>query len=149
MIALCLHCGAWTFSSCSEQGLRYSCDALASHCHGFSCCRAQAVGAWALVATADGLGGCGLRALELGLGGCGLQALEHGLGGCGLWALEHGLGGCGLRALEHRLGGCGTGLVALQHVGSSPPRDRTRVPCIGRWILIDCTTREVPCNKHL
>ena len=36
-----------------------------------------------------------------------------------------------------------TGLVALQHVGSSRPRGRTRVPCIGRWILNHCATREV------
>ena len=27
------------------------------------------------------------------------------------------------------------GLVAPRHVGSSQTRDRTRVPCIGRWIL--------------
>ena len=34
------------------------------------------------------------------------------------------------------------GLVALRHVGSSQTRARTRVPCIGRWILNHCTTRE-------
>ena len=28
-----------------------------------------------------------------------------------------------------------TGLVAPQHVGSSPIRDQTHVSCIGRWIL--------------
>ena len=37
-----------------------------------------------------------------------------------------------------------TGLVALRHVGSSQTRDQTRVPCIGRWILNHCATREVP-----
>ena len=31
------------------------------------------------------------------------------------------------------------GLVAPQHVGSSWTRGRTRVPCIGRWILNHCT----------
>ena len=36
-----------------------------------------------------------------------------------------------------------TGLVALQHVESSQTRDRTRVPCIGRQILIHCTMKEV------
>ena len=36
------------------------------------------------------------------------------------------------------------GLVAPRHVGSSRTRARTRVPCIGRWILNHCTTREVP-----
>ena len=37
-----------------------------------------------------------------------------------------------------------TGLVAPRHVGSSRTRARTRVPCIGRWILNHCATREVP-----
>ena len=37
-----------------------------------------------------------------------------------------------------------TGLVALRQVGSSRTRDQTRVPCIGRWILNHCATREVP-----
>ena len=37
-----------------------------------------------------------------------------------------------------------TGLVTLQHVGSSRTRARTRVPCIDRWILNHCTTREAP-----
>ena len=32
---------------------------------------------------------------------------------------------------------------APRHVGSSPTRDRTRVPCIGSWILNHWTTREV------
>ena len=36
-----------------------------------------------------------------------------------------------------------TGLVAPQHVGSSWTRARTCVPCIGRWILDHCATREV------
>ena len=36
------------------------------------------------------------------------------------------------------------GLVAPQHVESSRIRDWTRVPCIGRWILNHCATREVP-----
>ena len=37
-----------------------------------------------------------------------------------------------------------TGLVAPRHVGSSQTRARTRVPCIGRWILNHCATREAP-----
>ena len=37
-----------------------------------------------------------------------------------------------------------TGLAALQHVGSSQTRARTRVPCIGRQILNHCATREAP-----
>ena len=39
------------------------------------------------------------------------------------------------------------GLVALRHVESSQTRDWTNVACIGRQILIQCTTRKalVPC----
>ena len=37
-----------------------------------------------------------------------------------------------------------TGLVAPPHVGSSQTRDQTLVPCIGRQIPNNCTTREVP-----
>ena len=55
-----------------------------------------------------------------------------------------GFSTCGSRALQCRLSSCGTrALVAPRHVGSSRTRDRTRVPCIGRWILNHCTTREV------
>ena len=36
----------------------------------------------------------------------------------------------------------GLGLVAPQHMESSWTRAQTRVPCIGRWILNHCTTRE-------
>ena len=36
-----------------------------------------------------------------------------------------------------------TSLVAPCHVESSWPGDRTYVPCIGRWLLIHYTTREV------
>ena len=46
---------------------------------------------------------------------------------CGMWAPE----------LWH------TGFVAPQHAGSSQTRDRTSVPCTGRWILHHWTTREV------
>ena len=51
---------------------------------------------------------------------------------------EHGLQGVWAQYLWH------TGLVALQHVESSWARDQICVPCIGRWILVHCTTREVP-----
>ena len=36
------------------------------------------------------------------------------------------------------------GLVVPRHVGSSRTRARTHVPCIGRWILNHCATREAP-----
>ena len=38
-----------------------------------------------------------------------------------------------------------TGPVAPWHVGSSPTRARTRVPCIGRQTLNHCATREALC----
>ena len=34
------------------------------------------------------------------------------------------------------------GLAATWHVGSSQTRDRTHVPCIGRWMLNRWSTRE-------
>ena len=37
----------------------------------------------------------------------------------------------------------GCGLIVPRHVESSQTRDRTRVPCIGRWILNHCITWEV------
>ena len=56
-----------------------------------------------------------------------------------------GFSNCGTQALEHRLSSCGArGLVASRHVGSSQARGRTRVSCIGRWILNHCATREAP-----
>ena len=36
------------------------------------------------------------------------------------------------------------GLDALWHMDSSQARDLTHVPCIGRQILNQCTTREFP-----
>ena len=48
LAALDLHCFAWVFSSCGEQGCP-SLFAQASPCSGFSCCRAQALGVLASV----------------------------------------------------------------------------------------------------
>ena len=56
----------------------------------------------------------------------GLQA--WGFSSCGLWAQQLWF----------------AGLVVPWHMGSSRTRARTRVPCIGRWILNHCGTREVP-----
>ena len=39
-----LHCHARALASCCERGLLSSCGAWASHCGGFSCCRASALG---------------------------------------------------------------------------------------------------------
>ena len=44
----------------------------------------------------------------------------------------------GLQQLWH------TDLVAPQDVGSSWTRAQTHVPCVGRWILNHCATREAP-----
>ena len=55
-------------------GATLRCGARASHCSGFSCCGAQALGPWASVAVARGLSSFGTR------------ALEHRLSGCGTWA---------------------------------------------------------------
>ena len=65
---------------------------------------------------------------------------HEGFSSCGTWAQQLWLAGSRAQAqqLWH------TGLVALQHVGSSPTRARTRVPCIGRRILNHCATREAP-----
>ena len=68
------HCCSLAFSSCGERGLLYRCGAWASHCGGFSCCGAQALGTWASVVSARGLSSCGS------------QALEHRLSSCGAWA---------------------------------------------------------------
>ena len=56
---------------------------------------------------------------------------------------EHRLQARGPQQLQH------TGLLAPWHVGSSWPRDQTRVPCTGRWILNHWTTREVPTGQIL
>ena len=63
-----LHCCSWAFSSCGEQGLLSSFGARASHCSGFSCCRAQALG-------------------HRDFSSCGPWVLERGLGSYGTWAL--------------------------------------------------------------
>ena len=48
----------------------------------------------------------------------------------------------GLQQLGH-IGSVVVGLVAPWHVESSQTRNRTYVLCIGRQILMHCTTREV------
>ena len=50
LAALGLCCYAWAFSSCGERGLLFVVvHARASHCDGFSRCRASALGAQASV----------------------------------------------------------------------------------------------------
>ena len=51
-----------------------SLQCAASHCRGFSCRRARALGAQASVVVARGLNSCGSRALEHRLSSCGARA---------------------------------------------------------------------------
>ena len=64
LLALGLCCCVWTclYLEWVEAALCYG--AQASHCGGFSCCRAQALGIWAAVAVTHRLINCGSRALE-------------------------------------------------------------------------------------
>ena len=75
MAALGLHCCAWAFSSCSERGLLLTAMRGLSHCGGFACCGARALGTRASVVVAHGLSSCGLRALERRLSSCGTRAV--------------------------------------------------------------------------
>ena len=65
------------------MGATLRCGARASHCGGFSCCRAQALGARASVVVAHGLSRCGSWALERRLSSCGAQTQFLG----GMWDL--------------------------------------------------------------
>ena len=73
MALLGLHCHAWVFSSCGEEGL------LFIAVRGLlivvaSCCGAWALGAWASVVVAHGLSSCGSWALECRFSSCGARA---------------------------------------------------------------------------
>ena len=62
-----------------QVGAALYCGAQPSHCDGFSCCGAWALGARASVVVACGLSSCGSRALERRLSSCGTRAqLLHG-----------------------------------------------------------------------
>ena len=63
-----------------RAGATLCCSTWASHCGGFSCCRARALGARASVVVAHRLSSCGLRALERRLSSCGTRVqLLHGM----------------------------------------------------------------------
>ena len=80
-----------------RAGATLRCGVRASHCRGFSCCRARALGAQASVVVARGLSSCGLWALELRLSSCGARALLlHGM-----WDLP----GPGLEPMSFALAG--------------------------------------------
>ena len=83
MAALGFHCCVWAFSSCGEPPATLCFGARASHCGGFSCCGARALGVRASVVVVCGLSSCGLWALECRLSSCGPWALLL----CGMWDL--------------------------------------------------------------
>ena len=59
--SLLLHTG---FLQLRQAGATLRCSAQASHCGGFSCCQARALGTRASVVVAHGLSSCGSWALE-------------------------------------------------------------------------------------
>ena len=68
--------------------------AWASHCSGFSCCGAQALGMQASVVAARGLSSCSMHALECpGFSSCGMGSVvvAHGLQSTGSVAVAYGL----------------------------------------------------------
>ena len=65
---------ARAFLQLQRAGATLCCGARASHCGGFSCCRAWALGAQASVVVARRLSSCGSRALERRVSSCGAQA---------------------------------------------------------------------------
>ena len=73
------------------------CGARASHCGGFSCCGARALGVWVSVVAACGLSSCGSWALERRLSSCGVWAWLL----CDMWDLP----GPGLKPVSRALAG--------------------------------------------
>ena len=69
--SLLLHVG---FLQLRRAGATLRCGVWASHCGGFSCCEARALGAQASVVVAHGFSSCGLWALERKLSSCGAWA---------------------------------------------------------------------------
>ena len=124
-----------------QEGATLHGGARASHCGGFSCCGAWALGTQASVATARRLSSCSTRALDCaGFSSCGTWAQQLWCTGGRVRGLQQ-LWLTGSRAQAQQL--WHTGLVAPWHVGSSRTRDQTNAPCIGRRILNHCATREV------
>ena len=84
---------------------------------------------------------CGARASHCGDFSC---CRARALGAQASVVVARGLSRCGSRALERRLSSCGTWAQLLRGMWEcSRTRARTCVPCIGRWILNHCATREV------
>ena len=66
-----------------QAGATLHCVARASHCSGFSCCGARALGARTSAVAVGRLRSCGSQALERRLSSCGARALLL----CGMWDL--------------------------------------------------------------
>ena len=62
------------FLQLQRVGATFRCGAQASHCGGFSCCGARALGTWTSVVVARGLSSCSSQALECRLSSCGARA---------------------------------------------------------------------------
>ena len=77
---------------------------------------------------------------------CGAEASHcGGFSCCGTLFQAHRRQLLWLTVSRAGLSGCGTWtLVGPQHVESSWIGHQTHVSCISRWVLIHCTTREVP-----
>ena len=73
MLGLQLLCEG--FLQLRRAGATPRCSARASHCSGFSCCGARALGTRASVVVACRLSSCGSRALERRFSSCGTRAL--------------------------------------------------------------------------
>ena len=101
-----LHAG---FLQLHRAGATLRCGARASHCSGFSCCGARALGARASVVVAHGLNSCGSQALERSLSSCGAQAQLL----CGMWDLPRP----GLKPVSPALAG---GFLTTVPPGNSP-----------------------------
>ena len=85
------------FLQLRRAGATLCCSAQASHCGGFSCCRARALGVRTSVVVAHGLSSCGSRALERRLSSCGTRAQLL----CSMWNLP----GPGLEPMSPALAG--------------------------------------------
>ena len=85
------------FLQLRRVGATLRCGVRASHCSGFSCCGARALGMQASVVVARRLSSCGLQALERRLSSCGTRAQLL----CGMWDLP----GPGLEPVSPALAG--------------------------------------------
>ena len=80
---------------------------------------------WCQASHFDGFSCCGAKALGSGA----LVVAAHGFSSFGSWALERGLSSCDAWAQL---------LPGMWNLSKDPARG----PCVGRWTVIHCTTRE-------